>query len=99
VISPRRDAWVQAFADYERLHNYLPSHHRVLGMPLGTRLHRIVRQSDHEWLLWLATNDFVFGTYLLLDNDGTVTRVTVRNDEGDEINIVRPSDDAIRRKL
>jgi hypothetical protein len=60
-------------------------------VPLGTRCHRIVRQAD-GWLVWIATRDYQYGTYLLLHNDGRVYRVVVRENEGDEIIVVRPSD-------
>lgn len=46
-----------------------------------------------QYRLWLHTNDFVLGTFLLLQSDGGITRVTVREDEGDEICVVRPPDE------
>lgn len=56
---------------------------------------RLERKHD-GWIAWLSTNDFVLGTYLYLYNTGRVERITVRADEGDEIMLVRPSDDEIR---
>jgi hypothetical protein len=50
-------------------------------------------------LVWLSTNDYVFGTWLELYDDGSIVSVTTRVDEGDESFVVRPSDDEIRRKL
>lgn len=47
------------------------------------------------WRLWLATRDFVFGTYLELHDTGRVVNITTRADEGDEIFQARPSDDEI----
>ena len=44
------------------------------------------------WRLWLHTPDYVHGTYLLLYSDGKVTRVVTREDEGDEVFLVRPAD-------
>lgn len=44
------------------------------------------------WRVWLATRDYVFGTYLLLHDDGRVFNVTDRVDEGEERFAVRPSD-------
>jgi hypothetical protein len=96
MISPRREAMVQAFADYERSRVAIPAQHLVIGTELGTRLQRIVRLDSNGWMLWIATKDFVYGTYLLLSNDGGIERVVTRVDEGDEINVVRPSDEEIR---
>lgn len=67
----------------------------TVGTPPGTRLQRIVRL-PHGWRLWVATGDFVYGTYLELIEDGRVLRCTTRKDEGDEFFMVRPSDDHIR---
>ena len=63
----------------------------TIGIPLGTRLLRIVRTTD-GWRCWIATRDFIHGTYLHLHNDGSITRVVVRVGEGDEIMQVRPPD-------
>lgn len=67
----------------------------TIGMPLGSRLHRIERL-PHGWRLWLATNDYVHGTYLEAYDSGMVVSVTVREDEGDEAHVVRPNDFTIR---
>ena len=48
---------------------------------------------NSHWRLWLATNDFVHGTYLALFDDGHCERVTVRAGEGDDIMLIKPSDD------
>ena len=66
--------------------------HAVIGCPMGTRLHRIVRVDPETWLLWIATNDFILGTYLLLHSSGLVERITARADEGDETYVIRPND-------
>jgi hypothetical protein len=50
-----------------------------------------VRQPD-GWIVWLATRDYRYGTYLRLLNNGKVYRVIVRENEGDEIILVRPAD-------
>lgn len=44
------------------------------------------------WRVWLHTNDWIHGTYLLLYKDGKIERVTVREDEGDDIIVVKPAD-------
>jgi hypothetical protein len=41
-------------------------------------------------ILWLHTADYVYGTYLELHPNGKVVRVTVRDDEGDDVHTVRP---------
>ena len=67
---------------------FVPS---VIGTPLGTRLKQIVRL-PRGWRLWTATADFVYGSYLELDNSGMITNVTTRQDEGDDTFISRPAD-------
>ena len=69
----------------------------TLATPLGTRLQRIIRL-PRGWRLWLATRDFVFGTYLELHDTGRVVNITTREDEGDEIFQARPSDKEIRNE-
>lgn len=68
--------------------------HTMATLP-GTRLLRIIRL-PRGWRLWLATRDFVFGTYLELFDDGRVLNCTVRADEGDDYYWSRPSDKEIR---
>jgi hypothetical protein len=68
--------------------------HNAIGVPLGTRLHRIIR-IQNGWRIWTATADYVYGTYFDLLNDGTILNITVRADEGDEVFTVRPSDEEI----
>ena len=43
------------------------------------------------WKVWLHTNDWVHGTYMLLYANGKIERVTVRADEGDDIVVVKPA--------
>jgi len=69
--------------------------HSVVGCPPGTRLLRIERL-EHAWRVWLSTRDYVWGTYLLMHDSGQVQRVTARVDEGDEVYVVRPTDDVVR---
>ena len=88
---------LDAFAEYERRCASELAKHSVIGQPLGTRLRRIIREPD-SWILWLDTKDFAHGTYLQMYDNGCVQRVTVREDEGDEIIVVRPSDETIRRQ-
>lgn len=63
----------------------------TIEVPRGTRLKRIVRLPT-GWLCWTATNDYIYGSYLLLSDDGGVLNVTVRADEGDDTFVVRPPD-------
>lgn len=67
----------------------------TMQMPPGTRLHRIIRLY-HGWRVWIATRDFIYGTYLELHDTGRVVNITTREDEGDEIIHARPSDEEIR---
>lgn len=76
----------------------LPTHHCIVGMPIGSRCQRIERMPD-GWRVWVSTKDFVLGTWLELYDDGHVTHNTIRDGEGDEFFTVRPSDDEIRSKL
>ena len=62
-----------------------------IGIPVGTRLQRIVRH-EHWWQVWIATNDFIHGTFLQLHDDGTIYNVTERVNEGPEIFEVKPQD-------
>ena len=52
------------------------------------RLQRIDRQPDGTWLLWIATADYVYGTYLLLKENGDIVRVTERDGEGTDEHVV-----------
>jgi hypothetical protein len=72
--------------------------HATVGVPPHTRLKRIIR-TDIGWLLWVATRDYIFGTYFLLYDSGRVERITCREDEGDDIMVIRPSDEEIRSKV
>lgn len=74
----------------------------VIGVADCNRLRRITRivpsarnQAAGEtacWQLWIHTNDFIFGTYLLLYDDGRVERWTDRADEGPQFITVKPPD-------
>lgn len=45
------------------------------------------------WLLPLHTNkDRTLGTFLYLYDDGKIERVTIREDEGDIIDLIKPAD-------
>ena len=84
---------LDALIVYERTRNQrIDPRYNIIGMPVGTRLMRMVRK-DTSWILWLATRDYIYGTYLQVWDDGHVERVTIREDEGDEVITVRPSDD------
>lgn len=86
---------LQAFADYEHAHA-LPDHHNIMQQYPGTRLYRVVRIPD-GWRVWLATRDFIHGSFLELHNSGLVIRYDVRPDDGEESIVCRPSDDDIMR--
>ena len=87
---------LEAFIAYERDHKTVISlNKRLIGFPLGTRLMRINRGADN-WQLWTATRDYIHGTFTVLWDDGHVETITVREDEGDEIINVRPSDKELK---
>ena len=88
---------LDAFIAYERELRDRPATHNLGGVPVGTRLLRIIRH-DNSWQLWVATRDFKYGTYYMLNGDGSMQMVTTRVDEGDDITYSRPSDDTIRRR-
>lgn len=69
--------------------------HAIMGVPIGTRLMRVVRLPT-GWRIWVATADFIYGTYYELNEDGSVLHYTAREDEGDEFFSARPSDEDIR---
>lgn len=50
-------------------------------------------KSRGYWLLPLHTNkDRTLGTFLYLYDDGKIERVTIREDEGDIIDLIKPAD-------
>lgn len=86
------------YSELRYIETPIPHEHCTIGMPPGTRCHRIERVLE-GWRVWIATNDCVYGTWLELYPSGRVFRHVARKDEGDETFMVRPSDDEIRRKL
>lgn len=86
---------LDAFVDYERSH-VLSTEHNILQQYPGTRLYRVVRIVG-AWRVWLATRDFIHGSFLELHDTGLVMRYDIRPDDGEESFVVRPSDDDIRR--
>ena len=62
----------------------------TLAFALSVRLRRIIRM-HHGWLLWIDTNDYVYGTYYELHDTGRMLRFVVREDQGDEVDEMRPS--------
>jgi hypothetical protein len=84
------------FAEY--IEPPIPIEHCIIGTPLGARCKRIERITD-GWKVWIATNDYIYGTALFLFNDGKIVHATTRQDEGDDVFVVRPSDDGIRRTM
>ena len=86
---------LKAFSEYESMHrNALHDAHNIIAVQPGTRLYRIIRLT-YGWRIWLATRDFVYGSYRELHNDGTIIAYECRPDEGEEVYKIRPSDDDI----
>lgn len=44
-----------------------------------------------SWRLWLHTSDHVYGSYLLMQSNGKITRVTVRDGYEDKV-LIRPGE-------
>ena len=88
---------LDAFIAFERETAHKLDAHSIVGVPLGTRLQRIVRHRN-GWQLWTATRDYTYGTFYVLGDSGVVKTITSRRDEGDEVINARPSDDTIRRQ-
>ena len=88
---------LEGFAEYALIDPVAHDMHGVVGCPPGTRCMRIVRL-PYGWRIWQATRDFIYGTYLELHDNGKVVHFTVRADEGDDIFVVRDTDEAIRNK-
>lgn len=68
------------------------SHDRI-ALPPRLQGHCIERLNT-SWRLWLHTNDQSLGTYLLLHDNGTATRVVVRAEDGDDEMLIYGGDDA-----
>jgi hypothetical protein len=45
-----------------------------------------------HWKIWIHTNNFILGTYLVLYDTGKIERVTVRDDEMDQVVLIKPED-------
>jgi hypothetical protein len=43
-------------------------------------LYRLEREHNEAWRLWIALSPDGYGTYLILHNDGSIKRVTLRAD-------------------
>lgn len=92
----RQELMIAAFAAYESSDPAtLGPLHNLIGVPIGTRLLRIYRRKGY-WQLWIATNDYVFGTYYRLWDNGKCENVTEFMDEGPREFQFRPTDEEIR---
>jgi hypothetical protein len=93
-VSTRQERMLAAFRSHESRRASILVDHSVVGVPLGARLRQINRLPS-SWRLWTDTADFVYGSYLELHNDGSITHTTLREDEGPETFVRRPTDDYI----
>ena len=58
-----------------------------IGIPPGTSLLRVERYPT-GWRLWIHNDpSFTYGTYLLLADDGSVSRIVERADGVEEVTI------------
>jgi len=87
----RQQRMVAAFAEYEHAVRDLPPTANIIGIQPGTRLYRIVR-TNSGWRVWVATRDFIHGSYIELHNDGSAYKWECRPDEGDECFTIRWDD-------
>lgn len=56
-----------------------------IGIVPRTRLYKLERvEHPYAWRVWIALSPEGYGTYLLLYNNGTVERVTLREDIPEE---------------
>lgn len=73
-----------------------------IGLPAGTkdvRLERVLDDGRGYWKLWWSYNsDMTLGTFLSLYDDGSIVRVTVR-DDGESEMLIKPSDREIDHAL
>jgi len=76
----------------------------TIGVPPNTRLLRIervtpTRRMFHDpiggaWMVWISANiDFTRGTYILLNDDGTIDRVTVNPDGTEDVFAIKKEGD------
>ena len=67
-----------------------------VGVPPRTRVQHVVRIPGAGWHVWLAVDNMQkayhewLGTFLLLADDGSVTRVTLRDDGTEHLMEVKP---------
>jgi hypothetical protein len=65
-----------------------------IGLPPRTKLLRIDRVPHLGWRVWINQSPCGnLGTFLLLHNDGRMSNVTVRADQGDDEFIVKGTPD------
>ena len=70
--------------------------HRI-ELPPQRRTLYIDRYTEGHWVLPIHTNlDGTLGTFLYLYDDGKIERITLREDEGDEVVLVKPADKDIK---
>lgn len=75
-----------------------------IGVPPGMRVMHIERVQggfDRFWgkepghyRLWIhrSVSDRLLGTYLALYDNGKIERITVRANEGDQVDLIKPAD-------
>lgn len=65
-----------------------------IGLPTvskDVRLERVDSDTYHYWRLWLSYDrDMEFGTYLMLHNNGAITRITVHPDGWEQTMDIKP---------
>lgn len=63
-----------------------------VALPSRTQGACLDYMGEGVWRMWLHTPNHIHGTYLVLQPDGSVTRVTVRDEEGDDEFVIKPAE-------
>ena len=65
-----------------------------VGLPNTMTVSAIDRDTTNGcWRLWIHTNDYVYGTFVALHNNGKVERITTREGDGmEDITCIKPKD-------
>ena len=59
------------------------------ALPPRTQNGAIDYMGGGVWRLWLHTPNYIHGTFLTLYSNGKIERTTVREDEGDDVVVIK----------
>jgi hypothetical protein len=63
-----------------------------IHIPRNLQVLRIERIVEGYWRMWIHTRDFKHGTCVLMHDNGKMEQVTIREDQGDDVRIIKPED-------